>query len=78
MTALLIIGAAAVVGYFFSLRVHPLRKCPTCNMTGRHFGAVFPNTYRRCRSCGGTGRKDRLGVKVFYGGTGDTGIFPKR
>jgi DnaJ-class molecular chaperone len=78
MATLLIIGAVGVVGYLFSLRVHPLRKCPTCNMTGRHFGAVFSGGYRRCRSCGGTGRKDRLGVKVFYGGTDDTGIFPKR
>jgi hypothetical protein len=78
MTALLIIGAAGVVGYLFSLRVHPLRKCPTCKMTGRHFSPVFPNNYRPCRTCGGTGRRDRLGVKVFYGGTGDTGRFTKR
>lgn len=64
-------------GYLVSLRVHPLRKCPVCKMTGRHFGAVFTNTYRRCRHCGGTGRRDRLGTQLFFGGTNHTGVYRK-
>jgi DnaJ-class molecular chaperone len=71
---IVIIGA----GYLVSLRIHPLRKCPTCKMTGRHFGSVYTQSYRRCGKCGGTGRRDRLGVQIFYGGTNHTGVFPKK
>ena len=78
MGVLVIIGLVAAVGYLVSLRIHPLTKCPVCKMTGRHFGSVYTNSYRRCRKCGGTGRQDRLGVRVFYGGTNNTGVFPKQ
>jgi DnaJ-class molecular chaperone len=71
---LVIIGA----GYLVSLRIHPLRKCPTCKMTGRHFGSVYTQSYRRCGKCAGTGRRDRLGVQIFYGGTNHTGVFSKK
>jgi hypothetical protein len=46
-----------------------------CKSTGRHFGGVYTYAHRRCRACGGTGRKDRLGAKVFFGGTNNTGYF---
>ncbi|MBV9382569.1 MAG: hypothetical protein JOY82_19370 [Streptosporangiaceae bacterium] len=78
MSVLVLIGLVVAVGYFVSLRIHPLTKCRVCNMTGRHFGSVYKGTYRRCRKCGGSGRQDRLGVKLFYGGTNDTGSFTKR
>jgi DnaJ-class molecular chaperone len=71
---LVIIGA----GYLISLRIHPLRKCPTCKMTGRHFGSVYSGSYRRCRKCDGSGRRDRLGVQIFFGGTNHTGVFTKK
>jgi hypothetical protein len=77
MIALLVIVIIGVC-YIASTRIHPLRKCPTCNMTGRHFGAIYKNSYRRCRTCDGTGRRDRVGTKVFWGGTNHTGIFPKK
>jgi hypothetical protein len=75
---LLLVIAVLFVCYLFSLRVHPLRKCPVCKMTGRHFGSVFKGTYRRCRRCEGTGRRDRWGTQVFFGGTNHTGVFPKK
>ena len=65
-------------GYLVSLRIHPLRKCPTCKMTGRHFGNVYKGTVRRCRRCDGSGRRDRLGVQLFFGGTNHTGVFTKK
>jgi hypothetical protein len=65
----------AVFAYLASLRIRPLAKCRVCMATGRHFGQ-FSNSYRRCRACGGGGRKDRLGTKILFGGTGDTGIYP--
>jgi hypothetical protein len=66
------------VGYLVSTRIHPLRKCPTCNMAGRHFGSIYKGSYRRCRRCAGTGRRDRVGTKVFWGGTNNSGVYPKK
>jgi hypothetical protein len=77
MAALLIVVIIGV-GYLVSTRIHPLKKCPTCNMSGRHFGSVYKGSYRRCRRCDGSGRRDRVGTKVFWGGTKDTGVFPKK
>jgi hypothetical protein len=65
------------VGYLVSTRIHPLKKCPTCT-SGRHVGGVYTGSFRRCRRCEGSGRQDRVGTKVFWGGTNHTGIFPKK
>ncbi len=75
MTALIVIVLIAGTGYLISVRLHPLKRCPMCKSTGRHFGSVYTYAHRRCRACGGTGRKDRLGAKVFFGGTKNTGYF---
>ncbi len=77
MVAVVIIAIVAV-SYIVSTRIHPLRGCPTCNSTGRHFGSVYKSGHRRCRRCAGSGRKDRIGTKVFWGGTNNTGVFPKK
>jgi hypothetical protein len=74
----LLVIVIVAVGYLVSLRIHPLTKCPTCKMTGRHFGGVFKNSYRPCRRCRGSGRRDRLGTQVFFGGTDHTGVYPKK
>jgi hypothetical protein len=63
-------------GYLFSLRIHPPRKCPVCNMVGRRFATAFK--YRRCRRCNGTGQLDHWGARIFFGGTNHTGRYPKR
>jgi DnaJ-class molecular chaperone len=65
MGILIIVIILAAVGYFISLRIHPLVRCRVCNGTGRHFGSVYTHAQRRCRKCGGTGRADRLGVRLF-------------
>ena len=78
MGIIIIIGIIAAVGYYLSLRIHPLTKCRVCNGGGRHFGTVYGYAHRRCRKCGGSGRQDRLGVRLFLGGTDGTGVFPKR
>ena len=77
MVAVLVIAIVAV-SYIVSTRVHPLRKCPTCNMSGRHVGSTYTGSFRRCRRCGGSGRRDRIGTRVFWGGTDHTGIFPRK
>lgn len=66
MGVVVVIGIIAVVGYFLSLRMHPLTKCRLCNGTGRHFGGVYTYSQRRCRKCAGTGRKDRFGTRMFH------------
>ena len=73
-----VLVAIVAGGYLVSLRIHPLRKCPTCKMTGRHFGDVYKGTFRRCRRCDGSGRRDRLRVQLFFGGTNHTGVFTKK
>jgi DnaJ-class molecular chaperone len=78
MGTLIVIALIGGLGYLVSLRIHPLRRCPVCKMTGRHYGSVYSYGYRRCRACGGTGRKDRLGAKIFFGGTNNTGIYGPR
>jgi hypothetical protein len=47
-------------------------------MSGRHFGSVYKGSFRPCRTCGGSGRRDRVGTKVMWGGTKNTGVFPKK
>ena len=38
---MVLIIAIIAVSYVVSTRIHPLRKCPTCNMSGRHFGGIY-------------------------------------
>ncbi len=78
MAGLVVIVLLAGAGYFLSLRLHPLRRCPVCKGTGRHHGGVYTYAFRPCRACGGRGRKDRLGAKIFFGGTGGTGLWGQR
>jgi hypothetical protein len=47
-------------------------------MSGRHFGGIYKGGYRACRRCKGSGRRDRVGTQVFWGGTKHTGVFPKK
>jgi DnaJ-class molecular chaperone len=65
LSILILIIIVAVVGYFVSLRIHPLTRCGQCKGTGRHSGSVYTYASRRCRKCGGTGRKDRFGKRFF-------------
>lgn len=66
-----IIGIALIValGYYLSLRIHPLTKCKRCNGAARHYNLVYSERRPVCPACGGTGRQERLGVRLFRGGT---------
>jgi DnaJ-class molecular chaperone len=65
MFIIVVIGIVAAFGYYMSLKSHPFTKCKFCNGTARHFGTTYTYAHRRCRKCGGTGRKDRLGARLF-------------
>jgi hypothetical protein len=68
MGALIVLAIIAAVGYLVSLRLHPWHRCGSCKGTGRQFGAFFKGSHRLCTSCGGNGRRARLGVRTFHGG----------
>lgn len=68
MATLVVLGAILLVAYLVSLRLHPMRRCRPCKGTGRHFGAVFKSSHRGCTSCGGNGRRARLGVNLLHRG----------
>jgi hypothetical protein len=66
---LILVGLVATFGvaYWISLHIHPYTKCGVCRGMGRSRGNLFAHAYGLCRRCGGTGRKLRLGVRVFLG-----------
>jgi DnaJ-class molecular chaperone len=66
---LLIIVIVAGLGYLTSLHVHPYTSCRTCRGAGRHRGMIYGHATRACGHCGGAGRVQRLGVRLFLGGT---------
>jgi hypothetical protein len=68
MGTLLLIGGVIAAGYLISLRLHPWRVCGPCKGSGRHKGAFYTYATRSCTSCGGNGRRARLGVHVFHRG----------
>jgi hypothetical protein len=68
MTALFVVAALFLGGCLVSLRIHPLTTCQVCKKTGSRYGGVFKYSYRRCRKCGGSGRKDRWGPRSSSAG----------
>jgi DnaJ-class molecular chaperone len=71
MAVILILGIILIFSYFVSLRRHPLATCTMCSGTGREYGHIYTYSQRRCRKCGGSGRYDRLGTRMFHGGSGN-------
>jgi DnaJ-class molecular chaperone len=69
MSYILLIAIVAALGYYVSLRLHPTTKCKRCDSSRRHYDLVYSNHRHHCPVCRGTGRHDRLGVRLFLGGT---------
>ena len=67
VTALAVLLALVlwVGGYLISLRVHPYTRCRRCGGDGKHHGRLYPRAFRACPGCRGTGRRPRLGVRLF-------------
>jgi hypothetical protein len=65
---LILVVLVIAVGYLVSLSRHPYTRCRGCRGTpGRNWGSIYRRAYRPCGSCGGTGRKDRLGARALSG-----------
>lgn len=50
--------------YLVSLRIWPYTACGRCDGSGRNAGSNR-DRWGSCRKCGGGGRKERLGVRLF-------------
>jgi ribosomal protein S27AE len=55
------LAALAVLGWYVSRVLWPLRKCPACGGSGRIHG--HGDTRRVCRRCGGTKEVRRFGAR---------------
>jgi hypothetical protein len=78
MSVIVALALIAAIGYYLSLRIHPLTRCKQCKSISRNYDIIYTSSRHTCGQCGGSGREDRLGVRLFLGGTGGTGVFPKR
>jgi hypothetical protein len=68
MSVIILIAVVVVLGYYLSLRIHPTTRCKRCDSSSRHYDLVYSERRRgACPSCGGTGRQERLGVRLFIG-----------
>jgi DnaJ-class molecular chaperone len=69
MGFIVIIGIIFLFGYYLSLKAHPFTKCKHCNGRGKFNGTgLYSYAHGRCRKCGGSGRKDRFGVRFLNRG----------
>ena len=57
---LLLIAIIAVAIWWIELRIHPIRRCPSCGGTKRN--SSNPERWGKCRRCGGTGEIRRFGA----------------
>src|SRR5260370_40941224 len=69
MSTFLTIVCIAALGYYLSLKIHPSVRCKRCDASNRHYDLVYSGRRTLCPDCGGTGRRQRLGARLFLGGT---------
>jgi DnaJ-class molecular chaperone len=69
MSVFLAIVFIAALGYYLSLKVHPQVKCKRCDGSNRHYDLVYSGRRTLCPACGGSGRRPRLGTRLFRGGS---------
>lgn len=67
MGTVLVLAAVVAVGYYFSLRLWPMRNCGRCGGSGRNAGSTAKR-YGSCGKCGGTGRRLRPGARTVNQG----------
>ena len=66
MDPFLVLVLAALLGaYVFSLVRNPYTRCRWCRGRGTHSGSLFKYSHRVCARCRGSGRKPRLGLRVL-------------
>jgi hypothetical protein len=61
----MIAGLGMFVAWAVSLLLHPYTVCGSCKGTPRSYGSIATRSFRLCPSCGGTGRRLRLGARIW-------------
>lgn len=62
-----VVVAIALAIYVLSLLLNPWVKCSVCKGNSRPKGWLFNYAHHDCRKCGGNGRQQRLGHRLFFG-----------
>lgn len=66
MGTLVLLGLAVLVGYVLACAIWPYASCWGCSGDGKR-RSPSGKAWRTCRRCGGTGRRIRLGRKLYAG-----------
>jgi hypothetical protein len=64
-TVLTLAGLGLLALWLISLLLHPFTTCDSCQGTPRSYGSIATRSFRLCGSCGGTGRRLRVGARVW-------------
>jgi hypothetical protein len=64
MDTVILLGLAALAGYLVVCAVWPFAACRWCGGSGKH-RSPSGKAWRPCRRCRGSGRRVRLGRRVF-------------
>jgi hypothetical protein len=59
--ALVLIAVAILVGWWFSVQRHPVRRCPSCKGSKKNAGSTSLR-WGACGRCGGKGEVRRFGA----------------
>jgi hypothetical protein len=69
MTTFALLASLATVGYaaFYLIMcaAFPFGHCRRCNGAGKLYSPIFHKTFRLCPRCDGTGRRVRIGRRVY-------------
>jgi len=65
LTALAAITFIAIALYRYGLKRHPYTDCRRCQGTGERRSRIFAHSFGYCPDCTGSGRRTRLGVRLF-------------
>lgn len=72
---LVILVIIAVGAWWIDLRIHPIRRCPSCGGSKRN--ATNAKRWGPCRRCGGKGEIQRFGARST-GNSGNAGNAGKK
>ena len=63
LASLATLGYAAF--YLFMCAAFPFGNCRRCKGTGKLYSRIFTKAFRLCPRCAGTGRRVRIGRRVY-------------
>ena len=64
-TFVVLTGLGLLVAWALSLLLHPYTACGSCKGSPRSFGTIATRSFRLCGTCGGSGRRLRVGARIW-------------